>query len=70
MLESVANLKKKAKKASTAENAAFQQLFLLLGMHLFKVRTLVMSSPYKRLLQTTGKITGVSRRPLKSSWIS
>uniref|UniRef100_A0A674PD32 MYB binding protein (P160) 1a n=1 Tax=Takifugu rubripes TaxID=31033 RepID=A0A674PD32_TAKRU len=37
MLESVANLKKKAKKASTAENSAFQQLFLLVGMHLFKV---------------------------------
>ncbi|XP_011609470.2 myb-binding protein 1A-like protein [Takifugu rubripes] len=36
MLESVANLKKKAKKASTAENSAFQQLFLLVGMHLFK----------------------------------
>lgn len=38
MLESVAHLQKKAKKASTAENAAFQQLFLLVGMHLFKVR--------------------------------
>lgn len=37
MLESVANLKKKAKKASTAESTAFQQLFLLVGMHLFKV---------------------------------
>lgn len=40
MLESVANLKKKAKKASSAENAAFQQLFLLVGLHLFKVRML------------------------------
>lgn len=38
MMESVANLKKKAKKGATAENAAFQQLFLLVGMHLFKVR--------------------------------
>lgn len=38
MLESVANLKKKAKKGQTAENGAFQQLFLLVGMHLFKVR--------------------------------
>lgn len=37
MLESVANLKKKAKKASTAGNTAFQQLFLLVGIHLFKV---------------------------------
>ncbi|XP_070839837.1 myb-binding protein 1A-like protein [Chaetodon trifascialis] len=36
MMESVANLKKKAKKGPTAENTAFQQLFLLLGMHLFK----------------------------------
>lgn len=38
MLESVANLKKKAKKGPTAENTAFQQLFLLVGMHLFKVQ--------------------------------
>ncbi len=38
MLESVANLKKTAKKGQTAENTAFQQLFLLVGMHLFKVR--------------------------------
>ncbi|XP_033502826.2 myb-binding protein 1A-like protein isoform X2 [Epinephelus lanceolatus] len=36
MLESVANLKKKAKKGATAESSAFQQLFLLVGMHLFK----------------------------------
>lgn len=36
MLESVANLKKKSKKGATAENTAFQQLFLLVGMHLFK----------------------------------
>ncbi|XP_054481396.1 myb-binding protein 1A-like protein [Anoplopoma fimbria] len=36
MLESVANLKKKAKKGPTAESGAFQQLFLLVGMHLFK----------------------------------
>ncbi|XP_014264744.3 myb-binding protein 1A-like protein [Maylandia zebra] len=36
MLESVANLKKKAKKSQTAESSAFQQLFLLVGMHLFK----------------------------------
>ncbi|XP_042354943.1 myb-binding protein 1A-like protein [Plectropomus leopardus] len=36
MLESVANLKKKAKKGQTAETIAFQQLFLLVGMHLFK----------------------------------
>lgn len=39
MLESVASLRKKAKKASTAENTAFQQLFLLVGLHLFKVAT-------------------------------
>lgn len=39
MMESVANLKKKSKKGATAENTAFQQLFLLVGMHLFKVRT-------------------------------
>lgn len=38
MLESVANLKKKSKKGATAENMAFQQLFLLVGVHLFKVR--------------------------------
>uniref|UniRef100_A0AAQ5XXL7 Myb-binding protein 1A n=1 Tax=Amphiprion ocellaris TaxID=80972 RepID=A0AAQ5XXL7_AMPOC len=36
MLESVANLKKKAKKGPSAESSAFQQLFLLVGMHLFK----------------------------------
>ncbi|KAM4726439.1 myb-binding protein 1A-like protein [Anableps anableps] len=36
MLESVANLKKKTKKGATAESGAFQQLFLLVGMHLFK----------------------------------
>ncbi|MEQ2250507.1 hypothetical protein ILYODFUR_001607 [Ilyodon furcidens] len=36
MLVSVANLKKKAKKGATAESGAFQQLFLLVGMHLFK----------------------------------
>ncbi|KAK2828681.1 hypothetical protein Q5P01_019715 [Channa striata] len=36
MLESVANLQKKAKKGQTAESSAFQQLFLLVGMHLFK----------------------------------
>lgn len=39
MLESVANLKKKAKKGATDESGAFQQLFLLVGMHLFKVKT-------------------------------
>lgn len=38
MMESVANLKKKSKKGATTENTAFQQLFLLVGMHLFKVR--------------------------------
>uniref|UniRef100_A0A8D3CWQ4 Myb-binding protein 1A-like protein n=1 Tax=Scophthalmus maximus TaxID=52904 RepID=A0A8D3CWQ4_SCOMX len=38
MLESVASLKKKSKKDQTAESSAFQQLFLLVGMHLFKVR--------------------------------
>ncbi|XP_015239101.1 PREDICTED: myb-binding protein 1A [Cyprinodon variegatus] len=36
MLESVANMKKKSKKGWTAESGAFQQLFLLVGMHLFK----------------------------------
>nr|XP_020454022.1 myb-binding protein 1A [Monopterus albus] len=36
MLESVANLRKKAKKGQTTENDTFQQLFLLVGMHLFK----------------------------------
>ncbi|XP_070699639.1 myb-binding protein 1A-like protein [Pempheris klunzingeri] len=36
MLESVANLKKKAKKGPSPESSAFQQLFLLVGMHLFK----------------------------------
>ncbi|KAM9332001.1 myb-binding protein 1A-like protein [Pholidichthys leucotaenia] len=36
MLESVEKLKKKAKKGLTAESSAFQQLFLLVGMHLFK----------------------------------
>ena len=36
MLESVSDLKKRAKKGPTAESAAFQQLFLLVGMHLFK----------------------------------
>ncbi|KAI3373279.1 hypothetical protein L3Q82_006578 [Scortum barcoo] len=36
MLESVASLKKKSKKGQTAESSAFQQLFLLVGMHLFK----------------------------------
>lgn len=38
MLESVTNLKKKSKKGATAENTAFQQLFLLVGIHLFKVK--------------------------------
>lgn len=37
MMESVASLKKKAKKGPTAENMAFQRLFLLVGMHFFKV---------------------------------
>ncbi|CAK6973165.1 myb-binding protein 1A-like protein [Scomber scombrus] len=36
MLESVESLKKKAKKGQSAEWSAFQQLFLLVGMHLFK----------------------------------
>ncbi|XP_061819030.1 myb-binding protein 1A-like protein isoform X1 [Nerophis lumbriciformis] len=36
MLESVASLKKKAKKGHSAESRAFQQLFLLVGLHLFK----------------------------------
>uniref|UniRef100_A0A667YUL8 MYB binding protein (P160) 1a n=1 Tax=Myripristis murdjan TaxID=586833 RepID=A0A667YUL8_9TELE len=39
MLESVASLMKKAKKRPTAEINAFQQLFLLVGMHLFKAPT-------------------------------
>lgn len=37
MLQSVDTLKTKAKKGQTAESGAFQQLFLLVGMHLFKV---------------------------------
>lgn len=57
MLESVANLKKKAKKASTAENTAFQQLFLLVGMHLFKVCMLLLSSHYKCVLLVTRQIS-------------
>lgn len=57
MLESVANLKKKAKKASTAENTAFQQLFLLVGMHLFKVCMLLLSSHYKCVLLATRQIS-------------
>ncbi|PWA14606.1 hypothetical protein CCH79_00017613 [Gambusia affinis] len=36
MLQSVANLKRKAKKGLTTQSAAFQQLFLLIGMLLFK----------------------------------
>ncbi|KAM4546786.1 myb-binding protein 1A-like protein [Fundulus diaphanus] len=36
MLESVENLRKKTKKGGTAESAAFQQLFMLVGMHMFK----------------------------------
>ncbi|XP_041657491.1 myb-binding protein 1A-like protein isoform X2 [Cheilinus undulatus] len=36
MIESVAALKKRAKKGQSAESGAFQQLFLLVGMHLFK----------------------------------
>ncbi|XP_068187721.1 myb-binding protein 1A-like protein [Antennarius striatus] len=36
MMESVASLKKKAKKKLSEENTAFQQLFLLVGLHLFK----------------------------------
>ncbi|XP_030009084.1 myb-binding protein 1A-like protein [Sphaeramia orbicularis] len=36
MLESVESLKRKMKKGQTAENSAFQQLFLLVGMHFFK----------------------------------
>ncbi|KAL6098467.1 mybbp1a [Pungitius sinensis] len=35
MLESVANLKKKEKKGPTPGSGAFQQLFLLVGLHLF-----------------------------------
>lgn len=38
MMESVTNLKKNTKKGAAAENTAFQQLFLLVGMHLFKVQ--------------------------------
>ena len=38
MLESVANLKKAANKSVTVESGAFQQLFLLVGMHFFKVQ--------------------------------
>lgn len=36
MLESVENLKKKTKKGGAIETGALQQLFLLVGMHLFK----------------------------------
>uniref|UniRef100_UPI003AB0D2D6 myb-binding protein 1A-like protein n=1 Tax=Centroberyx gerrardi TaxID=166262 RepID=UPI003AB0D2D6 len=36
MLESVASLIRQAKKGPTVETNAFQQLFLLVGMHLFK----------------------------------
>lgn len=54
MLVSVENLKKKAKKASSAENSAFQQLFLLVGMHLFKVATLRLDvQTFLKLLLTT-----------------
>ncbi|XP_076017396.1 myb-binding protein 1A-like protein [Genypterus blacodes] len=36
MLESVASLKKKTKKGPAAESSTLQQLFLLVGIHLFK----------------------------------
>ncbi|XP_051535591.1 myb-binding protein 1A-like protein [Myxocyprinus asiaticus] len=36
MLESVEALRKKAKKSSTSEHAAFQHLFLLVGIQMFK----------------------------------
>lgn len=37
MLASVRTLMKKSKKGQTPETSAFQQLFLLVGIHLFKV---------------------------------
>lgn len=37
MLESVEALRKKAKKSSSPEHMAFQHLFLLVGIQMFKV---------------------------------
>lgn len=37
MLESVEALRKKAKKSSSPEHTAFQYLFLLVGIQMFKV---------------------------------
>lgn len=76
MMESVANLKKKSKKGATAENTAFQQLFLLVGMHLFKVRV---EGAAKRLSDTVKKrqktvsvriLFVFPKRLLKSYWMS
>lgn len=51
MIESVSNLKKKSKKGPTAENTAFQQLFLLVGMHLFKVQYIT-----RAIIYTSGSV--------------
>uniref|UniRef100_A0A674MXL8 MYB binding protein (P160) 1a n=1 Tax=Takifugu rubripes TaxID=31033 RepID=A0A674MXL8_TAKRU len=70
MLESVANLKKKAKKASTAENSAFQQLFLLVGMHLFKVCMLLLSSHYKCVdKQNTPTSAAAAQQEEEPEWV-
>lgn len=58
MMESVANLKKNTKKGAAAENTAFQQLFLLVGMHLFKVQM----SPLMFVKKT------VADKPLALKW--
>lgn len=50
MLESVANLKKKEKKGPIPGSGAFQQLFLLVGFYLFKVRNTSRPMPIAVLL--------------------
>lgn len=76
MMESVANLKKKSKKGATAENTAFQQLFLLVGMHLFKVRVEGAANRLSDIVKKRQKTVSVRilfvfyKRLLKSCWMS
>lgn len=72
MIESVSNLKKKAKKGPTPENTAFQQLFLLVGMHLFKVYALKCTSrsPVIGFIYThKNTVCWHKNKTLEMSWI-
>lgn len=72
MMKSVESLQKKAKKGATPEVSAFQLLFLLVGINLFKVPIVILQSgELKDAFEVTCEIEILCvfvYRPLRRAW--